>query len=52
MKFEMIHENYNVKNLEESLEFYNKALGLTEKRRKKADDDSFIITYPELFIQI
>jgi len=45
MKFEMIHENYNVKNLEESLEFYNKALGLTEKRRKKADDDSFIITY-------
>jgi lactoylglutathione lyase len=45
MKFEMVHENYNVKNLEESLEFYKKALGLIEKRRKTADDDSFIITY-------
>jgi len=41
----MVHENYNVKNLEESLEFYKKALGLIEKRRKTADDDSFIITY-------
>ena len=30
MKFEMIHENYNVSNLEKSLAFYEKALGLTE----------------------
>lgn len=45
MKFKMIHENYNVKNLEQSLEFYDKALGLKEVRRKIADDGSFIIVY-------
>ncbi|WZL83308.1 VOC family protein [Vallitaleaceae bacterium 9-2] len=45
MKFQMIHENYNVRDLDKSLDFYNKALGLTEKRRKTADDGSFIITY-------
>ena len=45
MKFKMIHENYNVQNLEKSLEFYEKALGLTEKRRKEAEDGSFIIVY-------
>ena len=33
MKFEMIHENYNVSNLERSIAFYEKALGLTEQRR-------------------
>lgn len=45
MKFAMIHENYNVLNLEESLAFYEKALGLVEKRRKNAQDGSFIIVY-------
>lgn len=45
MKFKMIHENYNVLDLEKSLEFYKKALGLTEKRRKVAEDNSFIIVY-------
>ncbi len=45
MKFKMIHENYNVSDLEASLEFYEKALGLTEKRRKTAQDGSFIIVY-------
>lgn len=45
MKFKMVHENYNVANLEESMEFYEKALGLTEKRRKIASDDSFILVY-------
>ncbi len=45
MNFQMIHENYNVRDLDKSLDFYNKALGLTEKRRKTADDGSFIITY-------
>lgn len=45
MKFKMIHENYNVRNLEESLAFYEKALGLTEKRRKEAGDGSFVIVY-------
>lgn len=34
MKFAMVHENYNVSNLDRSLEFYSKALGLSEKRRK------------------
>lgn len=31
MNFKMIHENYNVSNLEASLSFYEKALGLKEK---------------------
>ena len=45
MGFRMIHENYNVTDLDRSLEFYGKALGLTEKRRKTAEDGSFIIVY-------
>lgn len=45
MKFKMVHENYNVKDLGVSLEFYEKALGLTEKRRKEAADGSFVIVY-------
>ena len=45
MKFKMIHENYNVADLDVSLKFYEEALGLTEKRRKTAADGSFIIVY-------
>ena len=45
MKFKMVHENYNVSNLEKSLKFYNLALGLQEKRRKTAPDGSFVIVY-------
>lgn len=45
MKFRMVHENYNVFDLEKSLAFYEKALGLTEKRRKVAEDGSFIIVF-------
>ena len=45
MNFKMIHENYNVADLERSLKFYNEALGLTEKRRKEAADGSYIIVY-------
>lgn len=45
MKFKMIHENYNVLDLDRSLEFYDKALGLKEVRRKEAQDGSFIIVY-------
>ena len=41
----MVHENYNVADLEKSLEFYNSALGLVEKKRKVADDGSYIIVY-------
>lgn len=43
MKFQMYHENYNVKDLEASLKFYEEALGLTEQRRIEAEDGSFII---------
>ena len=45
MRFKMIHENYNVLDLEKSLAFYEKALGLKEIRRKEAEDGSFIIVY-------
>ncbi len=45
MKFQMIHENYNVADLEKSGDFYEKALGLKECRRKEAKDGSFIIVY-------
>lgn len=45
MKFQMVHENYNVHDLEKSLAFYEKALGLTEKRRIESPDGSFIIVY-------
>ena len=45
MKFKMIHENYNVYDLDVSMKFYEEALGLTEKRRKVAEDGSFIIVY-------
>ena len=43
MKFKMIHENYNVANLEKSMAFYEKALGLHEVSRKTGD--GFIIVY-------
>lgn len=39
----MIHENYNVADLEISLAFYEKALGLTETRRKTGE--GFTIVY-------
>lgn len=45
MQFKMIHENYNVCDLAASLAFYEKALGLHEKRRKEAADGSYIIVY-------
>jgi len=43
MNFKMVHENYNVSNLQVSLAFYEKALGLTEKRR--INREGFIIVY-------
>lgn len=45
MKFKMVHENYNVFDLEKTMAFYKEALGLEEKRRIVADDESFIIVY-------
>ena len=43
MKFKMIHENYNVSDLDRSIKFYNEALDLHEVRRTTTDD--FIIVY-------
>lgn len=45
MKFTFCHNNFNVVNLEKSLEFYEKSLGLKEVRRKVAEDGSFILVY-------
>lgn len=44
MQFKMVHENYNVFDIDRSLAFYREALGLTE-RRKTAQDGSYIIVY-------
>lgn len=45
MQFTMIHENYNVRDLDRSLAFYRDALGLTEQRRKVGNDGAFTIVY-------
>lgn len=45
MNFKMIHENYNVADLDKSIAFYEKALGLKEVRRKESSDGSFIIAF-------
>lgn len=45
MKFTIAHTNINVKDLEKSLAFYAKALGMTEVRRHNAADGSFTIVF-------
>ncbi len=45
MNFKMVHNNFNVLDLEKSLKFYEEALGLKEVRRKEASDGSFILVY-------
>ena len=45
MKFKMYHENYNVLDLEKSLEFYDKALGLKPVRRIDAENGSYAIVF-------
>lgn len=45
--FKMKHGNRNVLDLEKSLDFYDKALGFKEARRKIAEDNSFILVYLE-----
>lgn len=45
MRFRMVHENFNVADLDRSLAFYDKALGLKEKRRKVGKDGAFILAY-------
>ncbi len=45
MSFTIDHFNINVLDLDKSLVFYEKALGLKETRRTTADDGSYIIVY-------
>ncbi len=45
MTFSMVHNNINVFDLQKSLDFYNKALGLKETRRITHPNGDFIIVY-------
>ena len=45
IKSSFCHFNINVTDLDKSLAFYQKALGLKEKRRKDAGDGSFTLVY-------
>ncbi|BBF45291.1 lactoylglutathione lyase [Lachnospiraceae bacterium KM106-2] len=45
MNFKFAHNNFNVLDLDKSLEFYKKALNLTEVRRNVNPDGSFILVY-------
>ena len=45
MKFTFAHNNLNVYDLEKSLDFYKKALGLEVVRTKDASDGSFKLVY-------
>ena len=45
VKAKFDHFNVNVTDLNRSIEFYSKALGFTEARRKEAADGSFVLVY-------
>ena len=45
MQFNIDHFNINVLDLDKSLAFYEKALGLKEIRRKEAKDGSYVIVF-------
>lgn len=45
MKFTFAHNNLNVKNLEDSIAFYEKALGLTVERKQGPEDGSFVLAF-------
>ncbi|MCL2599495.1 MAG: VOC family protein [Firmicutes bacterium] len=42
MKFKMVHNNFNVSNLDKSLRFYQEALGLVEQRRIRGNDFTIV----------
>jgi lactoylglutathione lyase len=45
MRFTFAHNNINVFDLERSLAFYNRALGLEEVRRISPEDGSYILVF-------
>jgi len=45
MKFKQVHTNINVFDLEKSIVFYKKALGLEIVKRRKADDGRFELVF-------
>lgn len=45
MNFSFAHNNINVLDLQKSMEFYEKALGLKETSRIESEDGSFTIVY-------
>ena len=45
MKFTFYHNNINVLDLEKSVEFYKKALGLTITKEHEAEDGSFKLVF-------
>ena len=45
MKSRFLHTNLNVTDLERSIAFYEKALGLCEEKRKEAADGSFTLAF-------
>lgn len=45
MQFKFLHNNLNVRDLDKSLAFYEKALGLQEVDRMNAPDGSFILAF-------
>lgn len=45
MKFTFYHNNINVRDLEKSLDFYKKALGLTVTKEKEDKDGSFKLVF-------
>lgn len=47
MKFEIIHNNINVLDLDKSLKFYKEALGYKEARRHVEENGEFILVYLE-----
>lgn len=45
MKFTFAHNNFNVIDLQKSVDFYREALGLKELRRNEAADGSFVLVF-------
>lgn len=45
MKFKFDHNNFNVTDMEKSIQFYKDALGLEPVREKNAEDGSYRIVY-------